>query len=255
MRVSTAKVWPRRWSPARVLRRLKQSSGGQAGDGREQALAEYVLASTAPGDLDAVISAIDQFAYERAFLINVGDEKGAILDAAICAAHPARVLELGTYCGYSALRIVRVMPPGARLWSIEQDAANAVIAAQIWRHAGVADRVSCVVGALGDGGRTVERLAGEHGFASSSLDFVFLDHAKDQYLPDLRRILDRDWLHPGSVVVADNIKAPGAPAYHAYMREHESIHWRTTEHPAHLEYQPEILDLVLESEYLGAATP
>jgi catechol O-methyltransferase len=52
--------------------------------------------------------------------------------------------------------------------------------------------------------------------------------------------------------VADNVKVPGAPAYHAYLREREGIDWRTTEHPTHLEYQQEIADLVLESEYLGS---
>jgi catechol O-methyltransferase len=249
--LSTAKAWPRRWSPARILRRLKGSSGGQAGDGREQALVAHVLASTARGDLDAVISAIDQFAYQQAFLINVGDEKGEILDAAVHATQPSRLLELGTYCGYSALRIARVMPAGAHLWSVEQDTRNAGVATQIWQHAGVGDRLSCVAGALGDDGRTMERLSGEHGFATANLDLVFIDHAKDQYLPDLRRILDRGWLHAGSVVVADNVKVPGAPAYHRYLREREGIDWRSTEHPTHLEYQQEIADLVLESEYLG----
>ena len=40
-------------------------------------------------------------------MINVGDEKGEILDAAIRRAEPRRLLELGTYCGYSAFG-----PPG-----------------------------------------------------------------------------------------------------------------------------------------------
>lgn len=67
---------------------------------------------------------------------------------------------------------------------------------------------------------------------------MFIDHAKGHYLPDLRRILERGWLHPGSVVVADNIKVPGAPAYHAYLREREGRGWRTVEHDTHVEYQP-----------------
>jgi catechol O-methyltransferase len=50
-----------------------------------------------------------------------------------------------------------------------------------------------------------------HGFAPGVVDFVFIDHAKEAYLPDLERVLERRWLHPGSVVVADNIKFPGAP--------------------------------------------
>lgn len=94
-----------------------------------------------------------------------------------------KLLELGAYCGYSALRMACVMPMGARLVSVEFSAANAAIARRIWDHAGVGDRVSVVVGSLGDGGDTLARLADEHGFAEGTLDFVFLDHDKDAYLP------------------------------------------------------------------------
>ena len=52
--------------------------------------------------------------------------------------------------------------------------------------------------------------------------------------------------------MADNVKFPGAPDYHAYMNEHEGDEWRSTEHPTHAEYQTLIKDLVLESEYVGA---
>jgi catechol O-methyltransferase len=64
-------------------------------------------------------------------------------------------------------------------------------------------------------------------------------------------ILDEGWLHQGSVVVADNILVPGAPAYRAYMRDNEGTLWHTTEHWTHVEYQSVIKDLVLESDYLG----
>ena len=108
-------------------------------------------------------------------------------------------------------------------------------------------------GTIGDGGTTTAALESEHGFGAGSVDFVFLDHAKEAYLPDLERILEAGWLHAGSVVVADNVKFPGVPDYREFMREHESRDWRTVEHDAHVEYQSLIKDLVLESEYLGAA--
>ena len=119
-------------------------------------------------------------------MINVGDEKGAILDQAVRRARPSQLLELGTYCGYSALRMCRAMPDTARLVSIEFNAANAVIA-RIWEHAGVSDRVALLVGTLGDGGRTIATLEAEHGFAAKSLDFVFIDHDKSVYVSDLER--------------------------------------------------------------------
>lgn len=225
---------------------------GQMGDGREEALADYVTAHARRGDLDDVIRTIDEFAYTQSFLINVGDEKGEILDRAVDRTRPRCLLELGTYCGYSALRICRAMSARARLVSVEFSPANADIARRIWTHAGVSDRVAVVAGTLDDGGRTIATLESEHGFGAGNLDFVFLDHAKSAYLPDLERILDRGWLHAGSVVVADNVKLPGAPEYRAYMRAGQDKSWRTVEHSTHAEYQTLLKDLVLESEYLEA---
>jgi catechol O-methyltransferase len=222
---------------------------GQTGDGREAAAVEYVLDHVQPGDIDGVLAALDDYAYKTALLINVGDRKGALLDAAVRRANALLALELGTYCGYGALRIARAAP-NAKVYSIEFADANAVNARRIWGHAGVADRVMCVVGTIGDGGRTLETLAGRHGFSPGTLDFVFIDHDKAAYLADLQHILKRDWLHPGSIVVADNVKWPGVPDYHAYMRRQQGVLWDTREHQANVEYR-QIPDLVLESEYLG----
>jgi catechol O-methyltransferase len=242
-----------RWSFLRMALGMKRlTTEWQVGDGRESALADYVVGNAREGDLDDAIRVVDEFCYEHSFMINVGDEKGAILDAAVQRAEPRRLLELGTYCGYSALRTARVMPPDARLFSIEFNPDNAEIARRILRHAGVADRVTVIVGTLGDGGATIAALEGEHGFGDGTVDFVFLDHDKDAYVPDLHRIVERGWLRAGAIVVADNVKFPGVPRYREHMREREGREWRTTEHEAHVEYQTMLKDLVLESEYLGA---
>ncbi len=240
-----------RWSVWRMAAGLRNvTTTGQIGDGREAAAVDYVLQNARAGDIDHVLATIDKFAYEKSLLINVGDEKGQILDAAVRRADPALALELGTYCGYGALRIARAAP-SAKVYSVELAEANAANARRIWAHAGVADRVTCVVGTIGDGGRTLDRLANEHGFASGSIDFVFLDHDKDAYLHDLKSILDRGWLQAGTIVVADNVRVPGAPKYREYMRQQHSKLWNTVEHKAHLEYQSLVSDLMLESEYLG----
>jgi catechol O-methyltransferase len=241
-----------RWSVLRmIVGRRNLTTKWQVGDGREEALAEYVAAHARHGDLDDVIRTIDEFCVTRKVMINVGDEKGEILDRAVRRAAPQLLLELGTYCGYSALRMARVMPAGARLVSIEFSPDNAAIARRIWSHAGLGDEVAVVVGTLGDGGSTVARLRTEHGFGEGAVDFVFVDHDKAAYLPDLELMLAERWLHPGSIVVADNVKFPGAPEYRSYMEAQEGTTWRTTEHDTHVEYQSLIKDLVLESEYRG----
>ncbi len=239
-----------RWSFLRLAVGARNiSTTGQIGDGREAAAADYVIANARKGDLDDVIATIDKFAYEKSFLINVGDEKGELLDAAVRRADPALALELGTYCGYGSLRIARAAPT-AKVFSVELAEANADIARRVWAHAGVDDRITCVVGTIGDGGRTLDALAG-HGFNAGDLDLLFIDHDKSSYLPDLQSILDRGWLRRGSIVVADNVRIPGAPKYREYMKQQQGKLWDTVEHKTHAEYQTLVADLVLESEYLG----
>jgi catechol O-methyltransferase len=240
-----------RWSVLRMVVGARNIGiTGQIGDGREAAAADYVQANARQGDIDDVIATIDKFAYEKSFLINIGDEKGELLDDAVRRANTRLALELGTYCGYGSLRIARAAPT-AKVFSVELAQANTEIARRIWVHAGVADRVTCVVGIIADGGRTLDALATEHGFTVGALDLLFLDHHKDAYVDDLQSILDRGWLHRGSIVVADNVLLPGAPKYRKYMREQQGKLWNTVEHKAHGEYQSLVPDLVLESEYLG----
>lgn len=114
-----------------------------------------------------MIRVVDDFAYHRSFLINVGDETGEI-HSAVQRTKPRRLLELGTYCSYSALRMARLMPEGAELVSVEFNPANAAIARRILTHAGIGEEVAIVVGTLGDGGVTIARLESEHGFSRHS---------------------------------------------------------------------------------------
>lgn len=240
-----------RWSILRAgIGIRKFNSTGQLGDGRESAAADYVCDQARRGDIDDVLAAIDRYSYEKSFLVNVGDEKGKLLDAAVRRSNPRLVLELGTYCGYGALLIAKAAP-AARVFSVELSAANAEVAQRIWTHAGVADRITCVVGTIGDGGHTLDVLQTEHGFAAGALDFLFIDHDKNAYLTDLLAIVERGWLHPGSIVVADNVGFPGSPKYRAFMRDHQGKGWQTKEHRTHVEYQTLMPDLVLESDYLG----
>ena len=240
-----------RWSVLRTGLAIRRfNTTGQTGDGREAAAADFVEAHARPDDIADALATLDRYAYDKSFLVNVGDEKGALLDSAVRRANPRLALELGTYCGYGALRIARAAPL-ARVVSVELAAANAAVARRIWAHAGVADRLTCVVGTISDGGRTLAALEAEHGLLPGALDFLFIDHDKNAYLADLSAICERNWLHRGSIVMADNVGFPGSPNYRAYMREQQGKRWQTVEHRAHVEYQTLIGDLVLESEYLG----
>lgn len=222
---------------------------GQFGDGREAAVAEYVIANARRGDVDDVLDTMDRFAYDKTFLISVGDRKGELLETAVKRADTRLALELGTYCGYGAMRIARAAPD-ARVFSVESSQANAEIARRIWAHAGVEDRITCVVGMIGDGGRTLAALA-DLGFTEGALDLLFLDHIKSAYLSDLQSIVERRWLHPGSIIVADNVRIPGAPKYREYMQQEQGKRFDTIEHNTYGEYQTVVRDLMLESVVLA----
>ena len=52
---------------------------------RNSALLNYVLTKSRPGDIKNVIDTIDEFAWHKRWLMNIGDKKGEILDDAIVA--------------------------------------------------------------------------------------------------------------------------------------------------------------------------
>lgn len=240
-----------RWSFLRMgLAWRRVSREWRVGDGREEQVEAYVRANAAAGDLDAVIDAFDRFAYEESFLFNVGDEKGELLDATIERLKPQRVLELGTYLGYSALRIARRMPASGHVYTIEWNADNAATARRIIEHAGATSRITVIQGSLDDE-RTFRALVEQHGFGPGALDVLFLDHDKDAYGRDFERLLGAGWLHPGSVVLADNVLIPGAPAYRALISSGEGRRWTTRVHRTHAEYQSLLRDEMLESTLLS----
>jgi catechol O-methyltransferase len=218
---------------------------------REDDLAEYVAANAPAGDPAAAARAIDEFCERFGGMMNVGEEKGSILDSAVRATSARMILELGAYCGYSSLRMAAAADPTCRIVSVEISPDNAAVARRNHQHAGVADRIEIVLGSIGDGGATMDALETEHGFDKGSVDLVFVDHEKDACVSDLQLIVARGWPRRGAVVVADNIVSPGIPGYEQYMAEREGTEWRTVRHDTAAAYNPDQRDAVLVSEYLG----
>jgi len=101
------------------------SRNGETDDANKEALVARLLTDAPQGDVDAAIRVIDDFGRNTTWLMNVGDEKGPLLDDAVRRARPARLLELGAFCGYGGLRIASAMPEDARLYSGEMNPVNA----------------------------------------------------------------------------------------------------------------------------------
>jgi hypothetical protein len=77
------------------------------------------------------------------------------------------------------------------------------VARQIIEHAGLSHKIRVLEGTLES---VLPVIQSEH----SPLDFVFIDHVKHMYVPDLKLLMATPGLlHPGTVVAADNIWIPG----------------------------------------------
>jgi predicted O-methyltransferase YrrM len=125
----------------------------------------------------------------------IGPTRGAILDETVQEYRPARILEVGTLVGYSAIRMGRHLKEGQKITCIEVREDMAATARSNIKKAGLADRIEVLVG---DAKNVLPTLKG-------SFDMVFLDAAKDEYLSYLKSC--ERLLHAGSVVVADNVKS------------------------------------------------
>lgn len=66
---------------------------------------------------------------------------GQIMDTVVQEQCPSVVLELGAYCGYSAVRMARLLPSGARLLTVELNPDYAAITQQMLHFAGLQERV------------------------------------------------------------------------------------------------------------------
>ena len=114
-----------------------------------------MLVRATRGDPDSVIEAIHEFGEKQQWLMGVGDLKGRILDSRITEALASKpqgvVVEMGAYCGYSAVRIARLLTDDQRLISLELNPDFAIFATQIVELAGLKHRVDFVVGPAAEG--------------------------------------------------------------------------------------------------------
>lgn len=219
-------------------------SQGQAGDGREKELLQHVLA-VAEKNPQSVLKAIDQYA-QRSWLMNIGEDKGLILDQTLSDRKPKSVLEIGAYVGYSAVRISSQLDqPGAKVISLEMSAENASITRQVVAHAGLSDKVDVVEGILKDKLEDVTRLL--HELDCKTFDFVFLDHDKEFYLSDFLILKEHGLVGKGTVLFADNMKIPGSPIYREYVMKTHVDDFDTVEHKTRFEYLRWLPDSVVIS--------
>lgn len=106
---------------------------------------------------------------------------------------PRRILEVGTFTGYSALCLAEGLAPDGELHTLEGNPEVACLAEQYFREAGFTDRIHLH---LGDALELLPQVPGP-------FDLVFLDANKRQYADYFDLVIDR--LSPGALLIADNV--------------------------------------------------
>ena len=116
-----------------------------------------------------------------------------------------RVLEVGTFTGYSALVVALALPAEGRIVTCDVDEKMTAIARRYWAEAGVADKIDL---RLGPAVETLDGLLADG--QEGSFDFAFIDADKGNYGSYYERALAL--LHQGGLILIDNVLWSGAVA-------------------------------------------
>ena len=145
----------------------------------------------------------------------VDAEVGALLRVLATSIKASRILEIGTAIGYSGIWLARALPADGMLVTMEFDEDRAREARENFTRAGVADRVSVVVG---DAQQKIAKVSGP-------FDLIFQDGDKTLYTPLLDRLVAL--LRPGGLLVTDNVLWDGEviPGF-AATPQHDAVDTR-----------------------------
>jgi caffeoyl-CoA O-methyltransferase len=121
-----------------------------------------------------------------------GTIEGRFLEFIVHMTGARRILELGTFSGYSAISMAAALPSDGRIDTCEVEEEHAAVARRYIEEAGYADRISIHMGPALD---TIGRLEGE-------FDFVFIDADKENYVNYYEAVLPR--LSERGLIAADN---------------------------------------------------
>lgn len=125
----------------------------------------------------------------------IGPHEGALLALLVRLSGARRVLEIGTYTGYSALCMAEALPENGKLVTCEIKSEHAEIAQSFFNRSPHGHKIKIRLGPA------LETLAGLP--PSAGFDFVFIDADKENYVNYYEAVLPR--LRPGGMIAADNV--------------------------------------------------
>jgi caffeoyl-CoA O-methyltransferase len=126
-----------------------------------------------------------------------GPVEGRLLQTLAWSTGARRVLELGTYSGYSALSMAAGLPEDGHIDTCEVDERHAEVATRYFQRSEYGDKITLH---LGPALETIERLGGPW-------DLVFIDADKENYVNYYEAVVPQ--LAERGLIVADNTLRDG----------------------------------------------
>ena len=123
----------------------------------------------------------------------VGLLEGRFLETLVWLSGARRILEVGTFTGYSALSMAGALPAGGSIVTCEVDPARAAVARRHFDASPFADRIDIRIGPALE---SIAALAGP-------FDFVFIDADKVNYRNYYEAVLPK--LADGGLIAVDNV--------------------------------------------------
>lgn len=148
---------------------------------------------------------------------------------------PARILEVGTAVGFSAILMAEYNPVPCEIVTIENYEKRIPIARANFARAGKESQITLLEG---DAAKVLETL-------TEPFDLIFMDAAKAQYinfLPDILRLLKA-----GGTLVSDNVLQDGdiVESHFVVTRRYRTIHKRMREYLYELTHRDDLVTAVL----------
>lgn len=137
--------------------------------------------------------------------MQISPEQGGLMRLLVELTGARRILEVGTFTGYSALSCALSLPAGGRIVACDVSEEWTSIARAHWAEAGVADRIEL---RLGPALETLDRLLAEG--AADGFDMMFIDADKQNY--DGYYEAGLKLVRPGGLILIDNTLWSGAVA-------------------------------------------
>ena len=162
-------------------------------------------------------------------------EMQTFLKVFLAMKRPARILEVGTAVGFSAILMAEYKPGACEIITIENYEKRIPIARENFKRAGKESVITLLTGDAKEVLPTIEE----------PFDFIFMDAAKGQYihfLPEVLRLLKS-----GGTLISDNVLQDGDIIQSRFVvtRRNRTIHKRMREYLYTLTHHEELTTAVL----------